>query len=136
MDLFLRCRYVCMSSLAYHPSKMHLLSLTLYVYACICICTYAQYVRVLHSILCVYMYMCVYSTSCKCVYSWYLLRSLCEECLCALPPPHMLILSDRCLQCSMKNMAKPLVVICRDNDFEGGQSEEEMKMFIRARIRE
>ena len=48
----------------------------------------------------------------------------------------MLILFDCCLQCTMKNMAKPLVVICRDNDFEGGQSEEEMKMFIRARIRE
>lgn len=47
-----------------------------------------------------------------------------------------LILSDHCLQCTMKNMAKPLVVICRDNDFEGGQSEEEMKMFVRARIRE
>ena len=36
----------------------------------------------------------------------------------------------------MKDMAKPLIVICRDNDFEEGQSEEEMKMFIRARIRE
>ena len=37
---------------------------------------------------------------------------------------------------TLKNMTKPLVVICRDSDFEGGPSDEEMKMFIRARIRE
>ena len=49
---------------------------------------------------------------------------------------HTLILSNHCLQCTMKNMAKPLVVICRDKDFEGQQIEEEMKMFVRARIRE
>ena len=58
MDLFLRCRYISMSILSYHPSKMHLLSLTLYVYVCVYLHMYAQYVC--------YIPYCVYVCTCVC----------------------------------------------------------------------